>query len=412
MKKIAILMMLVLIFASSAFATIYRWEDDRGVINFTDDYSNVPPAYRGRVEETKTPSSTRSQDSVKSTVSSQTNRTQAPPIAQPLVPEGDFAMKLAETLRIGSPQNEADAESMLTSRGIEPRNGWIADYPMTPDIVVELQNAIAQAAASGKLAMKTDDAIGKFKDLASQQGLMVRAGEGRHTEVGTPPDNGSYSNPTVINNYYYDEGPPVVTYYPPPPDYSYLYAWVPYPFLCSGFFFRGFFVLNDFDRTVGRFHHGHEFHHRITNHFVDPTTRTVQTVDPITRRATRTVNVSVTHTSGSALTHGFKTQGVRESATSIFNRGFETGRSVPVAPKVLNQPNKFETQNRNLQRPPARAVRSLSTSPRTAFGEPSERVTGPSNPPSRSSIVPRAGNQGSVGGLHGGGSGSSVPRGR
>jgi hypothetical protein len=407
MKKIAIVSVFMLFFASSASATIYRWVDDRGVVNLTDDYSNVAPAYRGHVEEIKAPNSIRSPDSVKSTLISQANRTQPPPIGQPLIAEGDFAMKLAEALRIGSPQNEADAESMLTSRGIEPRNGWIADYPMTPDIVGELQNAIGQAADSGKLPMKTDDAIGKFKDLASQEGLMVSADQSQYTEVGTPPDYGSYSNPTVINNYYYDEGPPVVTYYPPPPDYSYLYAWVPYPFLCSGFFFPGFFILHDFDRTVGHFHHGHEFHHRITNHFVDPKTHASQTVDPNTRGARKTPNPSETHTPVLALTHGFKTQEARKGATAIFNRSFEKARSAPATPKSLDQSNKMEMQNRNFQRLEAGAVGSFSTPPSTTSSTPSERVARPFNPPSRSFSVPRTNNQGSVGGFHGGDFGSS-----
>ena len=50
----------------------------------------------------------------------------------------------------------------------------------------------------------------------------------------------------------------MVTYYAPPPDYYYLYSWVPYPFWCDEFWFGGFFILNDFHRSVffdhGRFH--------------------------------------------------------------------------------------------------------------------------------------------------------------
>jgi hypothetical protein len=398
MKKIAAVALFVFFFSSSASAAIYKWVDDKGVVNFSDDYSNVAPAYRGRVEEIKIPTPTRSQDSAKSTVSSQADRTQPPPIAQPLIAEGDFAMKLAEALRIGSPENEADAESMLSSRGIEPLNGWIADYPMTPDIVGELQDALGQAADSGKLAMKKDDAIGKFRDLASQHSLMVSPDQRQYTEAETLPDYGSYSNPTVINNYYYEQGPPVVTYYPPPPDYSYLYAWVPYPFLCSGFFFPGYFILNDFDRTVGHFHHGHGFRHRVTNHFVDPRTHATHTVDPHTREARRSVNVSERHAPGSASTGRFKTQEARKGATAISNRSSERARSIPGS-------NKIQMQNRNLQRPPAGAAMSFSTPPSTAFSRPSERAARPLNPPSRSFSPSHPDYQGTVGGFRGEGSG-------
>src|SRR5574342_367299 len=65
-----------------------------------------------------------------------------PPVSQTLVREGDYAMDLAPALGLGSPDNEASAESMLTEVGIAPHNGWIADYPVTPDIIGELQEDI------------------------------------------------------------------------------------------------------------------------------------------------------------------------------------------------------------------------------------------------------------------------------
>ena len=50
MKKL-IFILFVFIFASSASAAIYKWVDERGVVNFADDYSKVPPDYRNKVEE-------------------------------------------------------------------------------------------------------------------------------------------------------------------------------------------------------------------------------------------------------------------------------------------------------------------------------------------------------------------------
>jgi len=44
-----------LMFWSSLFcgrcqaAELYKWVDDKGVVNFTDDYNKVPPAYRNRL---------------------------------------------------------------------------------------------------------------------------------------------------------------------------------------------------------------------------------------------------------------------------------------------------------------------------------------------------------------------------
>jgi hypothetical protein len=49
MKRVLIILML-LVFTSPAYAaTAYKWVDKQGVVNYTDDYSNIPPKYRARV---------------------------------------------------------------------------------------------------------------------------------------------------------------------------------------------------------------------------------------------------------------------------------------------------------------------------------------------------------------------------
>jgi len=50
MKKLLIFLILLL-FISPAYAhTFYKWVDEKGAVNYTDDYNNIPPAYRNRVE--------------------------------------------------------------------------------------------------------------------------------------------------------------------------------------------------------------------------------------------------------------------------------------------------------------------------------------------------------------------------
>jgi hypothetical protein len=50
MRKILIIFIL-LIFISPAYAhTFYKWVDEKGIVNYTDDYNSIPPAYRDRVE--------------------------------------------------------------------------------------------------------------------------------------------------------------------------------------------------------------------------------------------------------------------------------------------------------------------------------------------------------------------------
>ena len=172
-----------------------------------------------------------------------------PPVAPPLVREGDFAIGLVSALEIGTAENEVEAEAMLALAGIAPENGWISDYPMTPDIIAELQVAVAAAADAEKLLLDKDEALEALEMVSADLGLSVLAdtsGDYGETQAPTSP---RYVEPKVVSNYYYTHGPPVVTYYPPPPAYGYLYAWVPYPFWCAGFSFGGFFILHDFHRV-------------------------------------------------------------------------------------------------------------------------------------------------------------------
>ena len=118
-------------------------------------------------------------------------------------------MKLADALKIGPVKSEAEAESRLASMGIAPRNGWIVDYPLTLNIIGELENAIGAAADSGKIAMKRDEAIKVFQDL-------VRDIKGQYAGVKPPPVVQPYPEP-----YYYPYPYPYPYYYPYPYRYYY-----------------------------------------------------------------------------------------------------------------------------------------------------------------------------------------------
>jgi len=202
-----------------------------------------------------------------------------PPVAAPLVREGDFAMKLVETLKLGTVEDEAEAESILGQSGIAPRNGWISDYPVTPDVIKELEMALTEAAVARRLPMTKEEALKALRTAAVEVELPIIADVPGGSPEGAPPSQ--YADPSELDNYYNSEGPPVVTYYPPPPDYTYLYAWVPSPFYCSGFFFSGFFILHDFHKVV-------IVKKRpvvVTNHVFDRKSKRLLVVDP-ERRAT------------------------------------------------------------------------------------------------------------------------------
>lgn len=186
-----------------------------------------------------------------------------PPIEQPLVREGDLALTLSEALGLGETENETEAANNLNSVGVAPGNGWVADYPVTPDIVGEVRSSIAEAADAGRLSMGKDAALVIYQDVVEEFGLSISVVEGHGVAgpAGDPPA-------AVVYDYYETQGPPVVTYYAPPPAYAYMYTWVPYPFWWWNYRYPGFFVLVDFDVRI----HSHDRvrfrpHDRLRPHF-------------------------------------------------------------------------------------------------------------------------------------------------
>ena len=242
---------------------------------------------------------------------------QPPPVAPPLVREGDFAVKLVGALNIGTAKNEVEAQSMLVSAGIAPRNGWISDYPVTPDIIAEIQKAVGEAADANRLPMGKSDSLNAVQSVQASLDLaMVPDMSGTYAQT-QPPTTPQYVEPPVVENYYYDQGPPIVTYYPPPWDYSYLYAWVPSPFWFGGFFFPGFFICNNFNRIV--FVNGHRCF--VSNHVFDHNHHRFFTVDPVRRwqGARESLRPMPNRSAGRA----FTTAEARRGAESILQRSRE-----------------------------------------------------------------------------------------
>jgi len=241
-----------------------------------------------------------------------------PPVEQELVREGDFAVRLVAALGMGTAGSETEAESRLTEAGITPRNGWIADYPVTPDIFGEIDRSVRAAAGGGTLGLSVESAVERLDNVMAQAGLSLAPSSPGTTGGGGYSGGGNAPDEAVIDDYYTNEGPPIITYYSPPADYSYLYAWVPYPFWCYGFWYPGYYILNDFDRVVYVGHRG-AF---VSNHFRDIGGRRYTRIDPVAR-----FNGRPAMTAG-----GTVRSGVPPAALSRGGRGFGGGNTPHLAP--------------------------------------------------------------------------------
>jgi hypothetical protein len=322
-----------------------------------------------------------------------------PPVSQPLIREGTLAVKLAGDFKLGATENEAEAEDLLSAAGITPRNGWIADYPVTPDIVGELQATISEAAAAGKLSMGKDAALQAFQSAVSAYSLPVNPDISGNVAGGEAPPG--YYDETMENNYYANEGPPVVTYYAPPVDYAYMYAWVPYPFWWTDFWFPGFFVLADFNVRTHWHYHGHDHDGFITNHFRNPKTGGITRIDPSNRFRGGTLPPG-----GRA---GWTSPEARSGAQAVYDRSKSRGgtrqgteyRGYGVTPNPAGVRSSAFEHSVNKQVEHAASDRGFQS--RSSAGQ----VTGGGResagaPSSRGAAAPRGGGGGG-GGFHGGG---------
>ena len=278
----------------------------------------------------------------------------APPVGQPVVSEGAFAVNLASALAVTSTEDEVEAESLLGDAGIAPRNGWIADYPVTPDIVMEVRSAVADAAAAGNITPGKDEALKALDDVLVGLGLSVKSYAAGQNYEPSPRSCETYPNPAAINDSYSNEGPPVVTYYCPPPAYYNLYAWVPCPFWWTDLWFPGFFILQDFHRVT-------HFHGKvvvISNHFNDVKTHRVFRIDPIARFNGRTfAGIGVPRPKD------FISTGVPKSAQTIFNgpRAQKIPGRVSVSPPSGSRPHSPPSGGRSAT-PPSGGGRSSGPS--------------------------------------------------
>jgi hypothetical protein len=176
-----------------------------------------------------------------------------------------------------------------------------------------------------------------------------------------------------------------MTYYTPPPDFYPLYAWVPFPFWYTGFWFPGFFVLHDFHRTI-------IVDRRpvfVSNHFRDVRVNRVFRIDPDARFRGRTFGGI-----GASRTRGLLPTGIPRSEQRIFNN--PPPRMAPGG--VTAHPPAL--RNRSMTPPPRSGMPAAPSAPRGGMAMPPSRGGATAAPPSRGGGPSHSGG-GSAGRGHG-----------
>jgi hypothetical protein len=96
-----------------------------------------------------------------------------PSAEQTQVPEGTFAVQLAEALKLGPISGGTKAEELLSNLGIKPSNGWVSERPITPVALNDIEKGISAASDQKKIALKKDQALKLFGDIKAKLGLNV-----------------------------------------------------------------------------------------------------------------------------------------------------------------------------------------------------------------------------------------------
>src|SRR4030065_238055 len=53
--KIILIIMLTFLAITPSFSQVYRWIDEKGVVHFTDDFTNIPEKYRPKMDKLGVP---------------------------------------------------------------------------------------------------------------------------------------------------------------------------------------------------------------------------------------------------------------------------------------------------------------------------------------------------------------------
>ena len=169
-----------------------------------------------------------------------------PPVAQPMVRQGDLVIGMAEALNLGTFENETEAEKKLVDVNVTPKEGWKLDYPVSPSVIGELRESIIRSIRENRLPLSEDEALSAFDVLIAEFGLPVWKDTEENYAMSQPTiEDDQYVDSNEIDGYYSKYGPPLVTYYSPPWKYYDDYTWIHYPFWYGRFRFSGFFLLHD-----------------------------------------------------------------------------------------------------------------------------------------------------------------------
>lgn len=221
---------------SPSHAELYSWEDESGVINYSDNKDAAPPDAKVDVW-TKRPDPSSTPEGPAEATELENNRTgPAEPVErkEAVATQGTFVVKLVEELGLAQNSSPEEAADLLTRIRVAPPLGrWELDQPIAPELVGRLRALTVSAAQMDWISIKPEQALLAFDATAALLAVPIPVEE--------RPRSSGDSYTTVVQT------PPLVLIAPPPPHMNSSYVWVPVEsgFYTSGVWWNGYYVFND-----------------------------------------------------------------------------------------------------------------------------------------------------------------------
>ena len=178
------LLLSYLICPTEAFANLYQWTDNAGVVHIVDESVEVPTEFRDLVKVYRTRRASSSEKTLLPARSFAENT------------QGSFAQKLARDLGLIEREDE-DALSALTGAGVSPAGGWKVYDPLSREAAHEVIASARRAAESRRLSLSADGAEGVVRQAL---GPFILAGAPRadFARSGYREDEYHNGEPTVV----------------------------------------------------------------------------------------------------------------------------------------------------------------------------------------------------------------------
>lgn len=270
----------LMLISGLADSTVYTWQDETGVVTFSDNPNSAPNGIQAKVFLNESPRQEVSEARATEEVPGQSSG-----VPSTVVTQGEFAVHLARELGYSEGQTPEEAARILSNIPIiPPFGGWDLDASMTPEITSRLRTVTIAAPQRGWISVTPEQARHAFDSAAALMGVPIPVDRDTALLEPLPPDQGVTPLGVITQGEFAvrlsrelglgqdltdEEATRILSDLRIPPYYT--WVTVPSGFPWQGSTAYGFFALHSVHINI-HFFNGHRFAfrpHFVRHHFLD-----------------------------------------------------------------------------------------------------------------------------------------------